>query len=360
LCRPMDPSNPYGSLDPERSSAPTPSSAPGESSPDKAWAPPDDKTGSLPPPPPPFATAETERRPGPVDADDVATLPRWNWSGFLVPPLFAIVNRLWLWLAAAMIPFVLATFDLLPAALLRAVQMAISVTFAMSGNPYAWRARRWDDMAHFRRVQRQAGWVALAITVVLTAVLVMAIVATETSASQTGASTGPAETGAGDAGTYAAHGITLSYPSGWRVDPGGVTLTNVDDLKAASLWLDGFVGPDPWQVAGISAVDAGSSFTRQELEADPAGLAADIGRIGALVGKPRIFTLGRYPAVRFQVTLPTGATTVRIDGLILYVGDIQILATCQSPGVDAASCTGLLGSIRVDDAGAIGSPSPAP
>jgi hypothetical protein len=343
----MDTPGPYDSLDP---AAAPPAGPPGRA-PVEERRDPGEASHGRPPLPPAAVAVEPEDEPTTGVDDASERLPGWNWSAFLVPMLFAIVNRLWWWLAVAAVPAVAATFDLLPRNLLGPVQTAISVMFARIGNPYAWRARQWDDMAHFRRVQRMAGWVALAITVVIVSIVVVQV------ASDPIARLPEA---AGEPTPYADHGVTLTVPAGWIVDQGGGTLTGVDRLRDTGFWLDGFLGPGTTEFAMLTASDAGASFTRQDLETHAGELATALGAYGPLVGEPRILTVGTYPAVRFDSTRE-GDDTVRLHSLIVYVGEIQVFATCRSTeaGTSSASaCDDLLSSIGVQDAEAVSSSAP--
>jgi hypothetical protein len=66
-----------------------------------------------------------------------------NWGAFLLNWIWGIGNRTWFALAA----------------LLPVVGWIVPFFLLIKGNEWAWRNRRWDSVAHFRRVQRRwAQW----------------------------------------------------------------------------------------------------------------------------------------------------------------------------------------------------------
>ena len=81
----------------------------------------------------------------------------WSWGGFVFSWIWAIPNRTW-WGLLGLVP---------------GVGLVMRVLLGMKGRQSAWRSRRWDSVAHFRRVQRR--WSIAAAVVV--ALVVIALVA---------------------------------------------------------------------------------------------------------------------------------------------------------------------------------------
>jgi hypothetical protein len=73
-------------------------------------------------------------------------LDRWNWGAFLLSWMWGLGNRTYI-----------ALFALVPV-------LGLFVLFALGagGSQWAWQNRRWDNVEHFRRVQRRwATWGAI-------------------------------------------------------------------------------------------------------------------------------------------------------------------------------------------------------
>lgn len=77
----------------------------------------------------------------------------WSWGAFWWNWIWAIGNRTWIGLLA-LVPYV-------------GFIMAFALGF--KGREWAWRNKRWDDLAHFNRVQRR--WSVAALVLVLVALL---------------------------------------------------------------------------------------------------------------------------------------------------------------------------------------------
>ena len=83
-------------------------------------------------------------------------IQRWNWSAFILGPIWGLVHGIW-WSILGFIP-------LLPVApTLRAigflVLISVMLTLGLKGNEMAWRARQWESAEKFLAVQqRWATW----------------------------------------------------------------------------------------------------------------------------------------------------------------------------------------------------------
>lgn len=87
-------------------------------------------------------------------------LKGWNWAAFMwgmigFAPIWGYFNRVWIALILAFVwlsPF-------MPAGVrgpILLVALAVTVYLGFKGNEMAWRARRWESVEQFRRVQQ--GW----------------------------------------------------------------------------------------------------------------------------------------------------------------------------------------------------------
>jgi hypothetical protein len=72
----------------------------------------------------------------------------WSWGAFLMNWIWGLFNRTWIALAV----------------LLPVIGFVVWIILGIKGNEWAWRNKRWDDVEHFKRVQRKwaiAGFVLL-------------------------------------------------------------------------------------------------------------------------------------------------------------------------------------------------------
>lgn len=80
-----------------------------------------------------------------------AELDRWNWAAFLLNWIWGIGNNTFI----ALLMFV------------PLVNMAMPFVLGAKGNAWAWRNKRWENIEHFKRVQRQWALWAVAVYLVL-------------------------------------------------------------------------------------------------------------------------------------------------------------------------------------------------
>lgn len=78
----------------------------------------------------------------------------WSWGAFLFNWLWAAFNSVWIGLLA-LVPF---------------VGFVMAIVLGMKGREWAWRAKPWESVEHFQRVQRR--WSAWGICVVLGSMLI--------------------------------------------------------------------------------------------------------------------------------------------------------------------------------------------
>lgn len=82
-------------------------------------------------------------------------IQRWNWSAFILGPIWGVVHGLW-WTILGFMP-------LLPVPTLRTlgfvVLIGVMLILGLKGNEMAWRARQWESAEKFLAVQqRWATW----------------------------------------------------------------------------------------------------------------------------------------------------------------------------------------------------------
>ena len=89
----------------------------------------------------------------------------WSWGGFLLSWIWAIGNSVWIGLLA-LVPY---------------VGFIMSIVLGIKGREWAWQAKRWESVEHFKRVQKNwtiAGLiVAVIIPVIITLLVILVLVA---------------------------------------------------------------------------------------------------------------------------------------------------------------------------------------
>ncbi|MFW6195083.1 MAG: ribonuclease G [Chloroflexota bacterium] len=115
---------------------------------------------------------------GTAEAQLPEELQGWNWGAFLLGPIWAIGNRVWIGLAGFVI-LLLPTQLLLPGLL---GFVAFSALLAAKGNEWAWKARHWESPEHFDAVQKS--WLRWGVSI---QAVVVAIVIVQLSTGSAGA-----------------------------------------------------------------------------------------------------------------------------------------------------------------------------
>lgn len=72
---------------------------------------------------------------------------KWNWGAFLLGPIWGIGNKVWIALLA-LIPF---------------IGWIMNIILGIKGSEWAWEAKEWRDLEHFRRTQRKWGFWGLGV-----------------------------------------------------------------------------------------------------------------------------------------------------------------------------------------------------
>lgn len=76
---------------------------------------------------------------GPADRNAIpAGVKGWSWGAFMLSWIWAIGNRTWIGLLA-LVPL---------------LGLFVSIWLGIKGREMAWKNKRWDNVEHFRRVQR--------------------------------------------------------------------------------------------------------------------------------------------------------------------------------------------------------------
>ena len=95
-------------------------------------------------------------RPSSDESDETPQeIQKWNWSAFILGPIWGVVHGLW-WTILGFMP-------LLPVPTLRTVGFIVLISvmliLGLKGNEMAWRARQWESPEKFLAVQqRWATW----------------------------------------------------------------------------------------------------------------------------------------------------------------------------------------------------------
>ena len=83
---------------------------------------------------------------------------RWNWGAFLLGWIWAVGNRLWIWLPVGLAANAIA---LIPSPNNKTLliswicQAVISVVLGIKGSEWAWKKKKWDSIEHFKRTQEK-------------------------------------------------------------------------------------------------------------------------------------------------------------------------------------------------------------
>ncbi len=81
----------------------------------------------------------------------------WNWGAFFLGWIWGICNSVWI-----------ALVQLIPFAF---VWLVMAFILGAKGNEWAWKAKKWDSVEHFKRVQKN--WALAALTVFLVGVAIL-------------------------------------------------------------------------------------------------------------------------------------------------------------------------------------------
>ncbi|MBA4493071.1 ribonuclease G [Paenactinomyces guangxiensis] len=79
-----------------------------------------------------------------------AEVKKWNWGAFFLGWIWGIGNSVWI-----------SLLTLIPV-----VNIVMMFVLGAKGSEWAWKAKQWESVAHFKRVQRIWGWVGFAIFIV--------------------------------------------------------------------------------------------------------------------------------------------------------------------------------------------------
>ena len=129
-------------------------------------------TDPITPQPPPSSTAGTTNTSGQGSGSVVPEeVKGWSWGGFLLSWIWGVGNSVWL----ALLCFV------------PVVSLVMPFVLGLKGREWAWRAKRWDSIEHFKKTQRTWDIAAVIICVsLLVAGLVLGVIVSINSASQSG------------------------------------------------------------------------------------------------------------------------------------------------------------------------------
>ncbi len=95
----------------------------------------------------------------------------WNTAAFLIGPIWGPANGVWIGVVG--IVFLVIPESILPLAMKFTLYLAYGAFLGIRGNQLAWRARRWNSLEQFKRVQQQ--WMLLALVVNLALLFIIPI-----------------------------------------------------------------------------------------------------------------------------------------------------------------------------------------
>ena len=81
---------------------------------------------------------------------------RWNWGAFLLGWIWAVGNRLWIWMPVGLAVNAIA---FIPSANSKSYyislicQLVISVVLGVKGSEWAWKKKKWDSIEQFKNTQ---------------------------------------------------------------------------------------------------------------------------------------------------------------------------------------------------------------
>lgn len=96
------------------------------------------------------AAAHAPSDSGTPEAQLPEELKGWNWGAFLLPFIWGPFNRVWIGLGG----LVVFAIPPIPWELGVLGYVALALVMGSRGNEWAWRARKWESLDHFRKVQR--------------------------------------------------------------------------------------------------------------------------------------------------------------------------------------------------------------
>ena len=105
-----------------------------------------------------------------------ARLPRsargWNTAAFLLGPVWGPANGVWLGVIGLV--FLFLPFLDIPTRMI--LYLAFGALLGLKGNEMAWKARRWNSVEHFKRIQQ--AWMMFALVVNIILLIGVAVLAT--------------------------------------------------------------------------------------------------------------------------------------------------------------------------------------
>jgi len=95
-----------------------------------------------------------------------AELNHWNWGAFLLSWIWAIGNQVWIGL------LVLLSFIPVIGGI---VALVMVIMLGIKGNEWAWKAKKWDSIEHFKTVQKK--WAKWGVVLLIIGVIVGILIA---------------------------------------------------------------------------------------------------------------------------------------------------------------------------------------
>lgn len=114
----------------------------------------------------PVGVATPTTDPGGLNGPFPAELNHWNWGAFLLSWIWAIGNHVWIGLLVLLsfVPFIGGI-----------IALVMVIMLGIKGNEWAWKAKKWDSVEHFKTVQRK--WAKWGVILLIVSVVVGILVA---------------------------------------------------------------------------------------------------------------------------------------------------------------------------------------
>ena len=120
------------------------------------------------------AEASSENNSGTRSAHLPQSARGWNTAAFLIGPIWGPSNGVWLGIIGLVFFFIPSGISVLGSLGMKfTLYLAYGAFLGFRGNEMAWRAKRWQSLEHFKRVQQQ--WMLLALVVNLALLFIVPI-----------------------------------------------------------------------------------------------------------------------------------------------------------------------------------------
>lgn len=98
----------------------------------------------------------------------------WNWGAFLMGPIWSIGNKVWIGLLHILILILVTVIGRgIISTFLNIATLTLAVTLGIKGNEWAWKAKKWDNVEHFKRIQKK--WAIAGVIIFIFTFIIMGV-----------------------------------------------------------------------------------------------------------------------------------------------------------------------------------------